>query len=137
VLGSDGCTSEDVQDGEDGEDDAPMTGTTGSPACDPRPAYPELYSSCTGTAACGSSDHICAYQVGMDPAMDPAYCTSYCTFDVECSAVGMCTAVPICLTPTGGGTGVCALDCADDMQCPEGMQCLEDMDNGGIRYLCF
>lgn len=140
-----GCASEDGN-GDDhdapsssGEDDAstadPDTGT--SPACEPRPVYPELYSSCTGAGTCGSDDRVCAYQAGADPAMAPAYCTTYCTFDVECPSVGTCTATPLCITQTGGGTGVCALDCADGKQCPADMMCLEDVDNGGVRHLCF
>jgi hypothetical protein len=73
----------------------------------------------------------------MDPAVDPAYCTAYCTLDVDCPAVGSCTAAPICLTPGTGGSGVCALDCDEGRQCPEGMECLADESNGAVRYLCF
>jgi hypothetical protein len=131
-LCSEACVD---QGGEDGEDDGPVT-DTGAPACDPRPEYPELYSSCTGMTSC-NGERVCAYQVGMDPTMDPAYCTSYCMLDLECPSVGACTATPLCLTPSGSGTGACALDCGDGKQCPEGMECLEDMDSGGLRYICF
>jgi hypothetical protein len=144
LCGNTGCASDGGKGDESNEastsseDEAPTTDpdTGASSACDPRPEYPEVYSSCTGMTTC-DGEGICAYQVGMDPAMDPAYCTSYCMFDLECPSVGACTATPICLTPSGGGTGACALDCGDGKQCPEGMECLEDMDSGGIRYICF
>lgn len=111
--------------------------TTGAaPACDPQPASPALYSSCTGTGSC-SGDLVCALPTGADPAVDPAYCTTYCTLGVECPTVGSCTAEPRCITQIGGGTGVCALDCSEGKLCPETMDCLEDMDSGGLRYLCF
>jgi hypothetical protein len=148
LIGTGACPSENedadgAPDGPhtDGPDShGPDTGGSDTEAaltCDPRPAYPALYSSCSGVEICERSDYVCAYQQSMDPAVDPAYCTSYCTFDVECPPVGTCSAVPLCLTPLGGGTGVCALDCADDKQCPEGMECIEDEDSGGLRYLCF
>lgn len=145
LYGSSGCTSEDGKGDESNEasasseDEAPTTDpdTGASPACEPRPVYPELYSSCTGMGSCGGDGRVCAYQAGADPTMDPAYCTTYCTFDVECPAVGTCSATPLCITQTGGGTGVCALDCADDKQCPTNLLCLEDIDNGSVRHLCF
>ena len=133
VYGSDACVSDDaVHDGGSGSE-----GTSESPACEPRPEYPEVYSSCTGMTSCDGGGRVCAYQVGMDPAMDPAYCTAYCMFDLECPSAGTCTARPICLTPSGGGTGACALDCGDGKECPEDMECLEDMDSGSVRYICF
>lgn len=139
-LGSDACVDQRTE-GDDDSEPMPDTGEpmtdTGAPACDPRPEYPEVYASCTGMTSCGGGGRVCAYQAGMDPTMDPAYCTTYCTFSVECPAVGTCTAEPICLTPSGGGTGACALDCGEGKQCPEGMECLEDTDSGGIRYICF
>jgi len=134
-MEQDGEGDEGTESGEDGEGTGHVA-DTGAPACDLPPEDPELYSSCTGMNTCDGQG-ICAYQVDTDPAMDPAYCTSYCMFDLECPSVGTCTATPICLTPSGGGTGARALDCGDGKQCPEGMECLEDMDSGGIRYICF
>lgn len=133
LLGVGACPADDV--GGEGSDDAPATGE--ALVCQPQPLYNELYSSCTGVQDCGRADYVCAYQVGTDPATAPAFCTGYCTLDVHCPAVGDCAATPICLTPSAGGTSVCALDCGDDRPCPEGMECLEDEDNGGVRYLCF
>ena len=140
-LCSGACTARDGKgdesdEGSEGSEGDVQATETGAPSCAPRPEYPEVYSSCTGMNSCGGVG-VCAYQVGSDPAMDPAYCTSYCMFDVECPTIGTCTATPICLTQSGGGTGVCALDCGEGKECPEGMECLEDMDSGGIRYLCF
>lgn len=128
------CDGE-AEEGETGE--SSESGETAGEGCAPRPAYPEVYSSCAGAATCGVSGYACASQTGQDPEFNPAYCASSCMMDSECPAIPACSAVSTCVRPSGAGTGVCALDCADGKQCPNDMMCLPDTINGETFYFCF
>jgi hypothetical protein len=121
----------DADEGGSGE-----TGETGPEECAPRPSYPEVYSSCAGAATCGVSGYACASQTGKDPEFNQAYCTNSCTMDSECSTIPECSAVSICVRPEGG-TGICALECANGKQCPGNMMCLPDVTDGVTVYYCF
>jgi len=117
-------------------DEAATNTETGVEACAARPSFPEVYSSCAGAAHCGATDNTCASQTGRNPVSSWAFCTKSCIDDSDCEGVGDCTATAVCVAP-GGGTGVCALDCDQGQQCPEGMMCLSDLDPNMPRDLCF
>lgn len=132
-----GCTeSADESSDGDGTADTADTTDTMAEACGERPAFPELYSSCAGAGHCGASGLTCASQTGMDPVSNQAFCTQSCMNDEDCASVGDCSATAVCIIP-GGSVGVCALDCADNKQCPENMMCLSDLDPDMPRDLCF
>ena len=133
ALLSTACTSEAD---EAGSSETGESGETDGEACAPRPAYPEVYSSCAGAATCGISGYACASQSGQDPEFSPAYCASSCMMDSECPTISECSAVTTCVRPSGG-TGVCALECADGKQCPDNMMCLPDVTDGVTYYYCF
>lgn len=118
------------------EGNATGTGESGGSCAEARPAFPEPYSSCAGAGHCGASDNRCASPTGLDPVSNPAFCTFNCTADFECPTTE-CSAQTVCIIPNNGGTGLCALDCSDGKQCPEGMVCLEDMNGNELNYLCF
>ena len=128
-VGSDAGTSAE-------SDSSAESGETGFESCAPRPLFPEVYSSCAGAAHCGASGHACASQTGQDPEFNEAYCTSSCMMDSECPSIPECSAVTTCVRPDGG-TGVCALDCADGKQCPDDMTCMPDVVDGAMVYFCF
>jgi hypothetical protein len=130
ALLSTACTSEADEAG------SAETGETAAEACAPRPVYPETYSSCAGAATCGVSGYACASQSGLSAVYNPAYCASACQMDSQCPTIPECSAVSTCVSPNGGA-GVCALECADGKQCPDGMMCLPDITDGVTFYYCF
>lgn len=102
------------------------------------------YSECgAGGGGCPASDPICVDESGVVSAVSGAggartsvvfeACARPCETDSDCPASAETEARPRCITD--GQSNVCALDCADGAECPQGMQC---SSNGQLcMYLHF
>lgn len=90
------------------------------------------YSECgSGGGGCPASDPICLDEDGVVAAVTGGggptttvlfeACSRACETDSDCPAGADTEARPRCVPD--GGTNVCALDCSDGAECPQGMAC--------------
>ena len=105
--------------------DTPGSSSGGSSSGEPPSEQPEdgMYSSCDSIVDCiGLTACLTATDTGGQP-IDPFCTAGACKSPLaQCDPTPGGTAVPICLLTASEET-VCALDCSQGQECPDGMDC--------------